>query len=399
MIRRILWDKALQGLSKQWRLICITGPRQIGKTTFLKNQGAYFSFDDPKLRHSVNQDPVAWLKNEYTKKTSRIILDEATRLPELFEAMKIMADQNPNTKGKIWFASSSNYQLNRNIRESLAGRVYIYKASPLLLSEITQCHEPDFFKWLYRKKINSIYIDQERIIEAALNRSLFPDPYISNESTYAQQWLEQYISTYILQDLTQGFPKVDFSKWQTFIQLLFSYPASRISMNRLASILNIHHETIHQYFILAKAALLCEELPVFSKSKIKRLTKGSKYIMVDSALCKAHHETIERGVLFENLIISQIIYYLNASQIKFKAFHWHTADDAEVDLVLEGDFGIIPIEIKSTKAIKANMFSGLKSFFEAHPYVKKGCIIYEGAQVMNQKNIDILPAATLFMPE
>lgn len=395
MIQRLFWNKALETLAKQWRLICITGPRQIGKTTFLKNYGTFFSFDDPKLRSLVGQDAVSWLQDECVRE-QRIILDEATRLPDLFEAMKIIADQNPKTKGKIWFASSSNYQLIRNIHESLAGRVYIYKTSPFLLSELTQCVEPGFFKWLYYKKIGSIFIDKERLIEAALKRSLFPDPFLSNDNNYAKQWLEQYIATYVLQDLTQGFPKVDLSKWQMFIQLLFSYPSSRISLNKIAITLGIHPATVNDYYFMAQAALLCEALPVFSQSKIKRLTKGPKYIMTDSALCKAHHETIDKGLLFENLIISQIIHYLNANQISYKAFHWRTADKAEIDLILEGEFGVIPIEIKATETIQPGMLSGLKSFFEAHPKVKRGCIIYQGTQVLTQKNIDVLPAATLW---
>ncbi|MEK7790539.1 MAG: AAA family ATPase, partial [Deltaproteobacteria bacterium] len=216
MVERIYWKKQLPAISQRWRLLCLAGPRQIGKTTFLKDQGIYFSFDDPKLRRDVSQDPVSWLMKEF-KKGKRVILDEATRLPEIFEAMKVLSDRFPNDKGRLWFASSSNYRLHSRIRESLAGRAVIYHGSPFLLSELSQNENPPFFRWLLeRESCEGIFADEKKIISSALHRSLFPEPYLSNDDIYAGEWLKQYIATYVLQDVVDAYPRTDFVKWQDF---------------------------------------------------------------------------------------------------------------------------------------------------------------------------------------
>ncbi len=395
MIKRIFWKKHLPEISQRWRLICIAGPRQVGKTTFLKQEGSYFSFDDPKLRREIQPDPVHWLETEFLK-GNRIILDEATRLPDLFDAMKILSDKYPAIKGRIWFASSSNYQLNMRIRESLAGRAFLYQVSPFLLSELEQNSEPAFYQWLLGRKIARLCVDPKRYISTALRFSLFPDPFLSKDETLASEWLKQYITTYILQDLVEGFPRTDFAKWQAFIGLLFSYPAQIIPLNRIASPLEIHHHTAKQYLSMAIASHLCQELPVYSASTLKRITKGPKYVMIDSALCRAVSGNISEGPLLENFALSQILGFLNSALIPYKAYHWRTADEAEVDLVLEGDFGIVPIEIKTTREVTLRMLSGIKSFLEAHPKAKRGCLFYQGSEVKKIGNIACLPLSTLF---
>ncbi|MFH1728615.1 MAG: AAA family ATPase [Pseudomonadota bacterium] len=395
-IKRKYWIESLEKISKSFRLICISGPRQIGKSTFLRDCGNYFSFDDPNLRNAIKEDPVFWLKNEF-KKDKRIILDEATRVPEIFEAMKIVADENPKINGKIWFASSSNYLLSKRIKESLAGRVFNFKCSQFLLSEISGCENPSFIKWLKNEEISENFFDKDRIIESSLKYSLFPDPYISKDEDFSKMWLNQYLATYVLQDIVEGFSKIDISKWQEFMHTFVSYPASIMPLNSLSNILGIHHNTVAEYIKIANASLLTINLPVYSKSAIKRLTKGPKYIITDSTLCKSLNNETEKGLLFENLIISQIINLLNARLISHKAYHYRTADHAEVDLVLETDFGIFPIEIKSAKNITNKMSSGIKSFFEAHPKVKRGAIFYNGSKVSKISNIDILPVSMLFM--
>jgi hypothetical protein len=395
VIDRFYWEKSLSSLSKEWRLICIAGARQVGKSTFLRPQGAFYSFDDEKLRTLVQQDPVHWLK-EALENQKRVILDEATRLPQLFEAMKIIADESPQDKGRIWFASSSNYQLLKKIEESLAGRVFLYSISPLLLSEISKNKIPPFIDWLNHKRLKSFYRDEHHLIKKALKQSLFPDPFLSNTPLFSRQWLEQYIAAYVLRDLVENFPKVDFSKWQEFIKIFLSYPASTLSLSRIGQAIEAHHATIKEYIKIAEAALLCIKLPVYSKSTLKRLVKGKKYILIDSALCQAYESHISEGALFENLIISQIIYLLNASLIPCKYFHWRTADNAEVDLILEGDFGLIPIEVKQGSRISKQMFSGLQSFMESHPEVNRAVLLYEGAKIEKNGKIHVLPVATLF---
>ncbi|MBI4041399.1 MAG: ATP-binding protein [Deltaproteobacteria bacterium] len=396
MIERFYWEKALISLSEHWRLTCMLGARQVGKSTFLRPQGAFYSFDDEKLRTLVKKDPLHWLQ-EQLQASKRIILDEATRLPSLFEAMKIIVDQNPNDKGRIWFASSSNYQLIKKIEESLAGRVFIYAASPLLVSEVVNNETPTFLEWLHEKKIKSFYRDEHHLIEKVLEKSLFPEPFLSQDRFFSKQWLEQYITTYLLRDLVENFPKVDFSKWQEFIKIFLSYPASTLSMNRLGQSIGVHHATIKEYIKISQAALICFRLPIYSKSTLKRLVKSEKYVMIDSALCKAYHAHISSGVLFENFIISQIIYLLNATLASSNFFHWRTEDGAEVDLVLEGDFGVIPIEIKQGTKISKNMFSGLNSFLDAHPRVKRALLFYEGSKTERYEKIHVLPVATLFL--
>jgi predicted AAA+ superfamily ATPase len=396
MIKRIFWENSLKKLANEWRLIAFLGPRQVGKSTYIKEKGVYYSFDDPVFRREVSVDPVYWLKREF-KKSEKLILDEATRLPELFEAMKIVADENPSIKGRICFSSSSNYLTIKMIRESLAGRVIIYHASGLLFSEISGCAKPAFFNWLAGESIGEMFIDRNRIIDTALNNSLFPEPYTRNDTIFAGEWLKQYIGTYVMQDIIEGYPRSDLSKWQSFIAVLFSYPASTISLNKISKDIGIHRSTCEEYVNMAKTAFLCRKLPIYSKSPLKRLTKAPKYIMVDSALCQALNLNLQIGNIFENLIISQIIFYLEANLINFNAYHWQTQDNAEVDLILEGDFGLIPIEIKHANEITHNMLSGIKSFLSAHPNVKKACVLYNGSKSFTIDNISILPVQTLYL--
>ena len=206
MFARLITHKLLE-LLDSFRCLVLAGARQVGKTFLLKQLaqqvgGEYRTFDDPLIRKEASDDALGWLQRNRIR-GQLFVIDEAIKSPEIFNAVKLIVDQEDPTPTQIILASSGNYLLLRQVKESLAGRVALLKMFPLSWSEINKSTpsklnllgSPKLFHDLHRSE-STATIDRQR--EKFLLEGGFPEVHTRNSTEFTREWIRQYFNTYVL---------------------------------------------------------------------------------------------------------------------------------------------------------------------------------------------------------
>lgn len=189
--------------------------------------------------------------------------------------------------------------------------------------------------------------------------------------------MEQYIRTYLDRDIAKMFPNLDSQKFRLFLQTLASLNGSIINYSEVGRSLGLSQPTIRDYFQIAHGTFLWRQIPAFEKNALKRIVKHPKGYYRDSGLLN-HLLRIgsmrdllshpNRGHMWEAVVIEEILRSLEAKGVSFDYFYYRTAAGAEVDLVIDAPFGLIPFEIKQGQKVDLKSLRGIKDFIE-----ERGC--------------------------
>ncbi|MCC6220217.1 MAG: ATP-binding protein [Deltaproteobacteria bacterium] len=400
MFQRAISNK-FKELLHTFRCLSLTGARQVGKTFFLRNfaqetGGTYWSFDDPLVREEANRDALGWLTLN-RKAGKPFVIDEAIKCPEIFSAVKITVDREDPVPTQIILASSGNYLLLRQIRESLAGRVVLLKLFTLSWPELHDRSNSRLASlWTPNELVNlkrmrgMAEIDRER--EQFLLMGGFPEVRARNNLQFTTEWFHQYFATYVLPlavDLFQIAKQRSFER--TFYQLALR-TAQLLNYSDIATTCDISSVTVKNYIHYLTAMMLCEEVPQFFPSRIKQLVKSPKLHMLDPALVLASTgvsfslSTLQDrrllGPIYESWIYSEIEKASHYESQYLQITTFHTQSQSEVDLILMQNQKMIPIEIKYKKKIARKDLSGIKSWLEAYDeQTPAAYIIYPGHEI------------------
>lgn len=187
--------------------------------------------------------------------------------------------------------------------------------------------------------------------------------------------MEQYVQTYLHRDIGTLFPRLNRNRFPRFIQLLAGLSGTILNYSDVARALNVSQPTAHEYFEIAHGSFLWRTLPAFTRKVLKRVVKSPRGHLRDSGLL---HHLLRIGGLddlrghpqmgrsWEGMVIEQILGGLAASGIACDHFHYRTRGGAEVDLVLEGTFGLVPIEIKYPQTVRARDLRSIGDFVEEY---------------------------------
>ena len=342
-------EKLLKKYSRQFRAVAVVGPRQSGKTTLVRKvfpRKPYVSLEDPDERMLAATDPRGFL----ARYKNGAIIDEAQRVPELFNYMQGILDQT-NKDGFYILTGSNNFLLQQSISQSLAGRIGYIDLLPLCYSEILQ------FK-----------IKDDSIEELVLNGS-YPEVYDKNRNP--SLWFPAYIRTYIERDVKQIRNIENTILFNRFLQLCAGRTAQQLNVSALSNETGVEIKTIQAWLSILQSSYIVYLLPPYHKNFNKRVVKTSKLYFLDTGLAcsllgirgkKELENSHFRGALFENYIIMELLKQkLNAgSNAGF--YYWKENNGLEIDLLIDKGGKLIAHEIKSTLTYNDTLLKSLQQW-------------------------------------
>ena len=348
----------------------ITGPRQSGKSTMLKNvlpDYTYVSLDDFRVLELFNDDPEKFMRIY----NDRIIFDEAHLAPKLFTWLKIAVDKDRNNYGKFVLTGSAQFTLLKNITESLAGRIGLLSLLPFQYSEIPEPLRRD-----------SVY------------KGSYPELVLRNYAS-ANAWYSSYVETYLNKDIRSVSAIGDLSSFRKFISLLATRCSQILNMSELARDLGINVPTVKRWISVLEASYIVFLVQPYYNNLGKRLYKAPKLYFHDTGLVSYllrvdRREDFENGPmhgpLFENYLVSEIMKKeLHAGS--FAALYYlRTNHGSEVDLILERGQQREWIEIKAGETFRQAMVKTIEKLKKPE---EKGYLLYNGQTVRYTEDIAV----------
>lgn len=356
-IHRSLKNSILKA-SDSFPVIMLTGPRQVGKTTLLREidkSRNYVTLDNLDDRSLAKSDPAGFLQ----RYASPLLIDEVQYAPELFSYIKIMADKEKQP-GMFWLTGSQQFELMKNVTESMAGRVAIFNLLGLSLAE--EFGQPESIPfvpeldYLEQRSKNVPRFTMPQIYHK-IWRGSYPFVVTDQEDKNREQFYQSYISTYIQRDIRDFMQITDQDVFLRFMQIAASRTGQIINYADFARDVGVTIPTIKSWITALRASGIVYVLQPYFNNRIKRLVKTPKFYFLDTGLCSylsgwPNPDTLERGAMsgaiLETYVLSEIIksYYNNAKQPRL--FYYRDKDQSEIDLLIEGDGKIYPIEVKKT---------------------------------------------------
>lgn len=352
-------EKPVMELNEQYPVLLLTGPRQVGKTTMLEHlievEGKgrkKVSLDDLTLRELAKTDP----KMFFQLYQPPLLIDEVQYAPELFPYIKIMVDER-HQPGDFWLTCSQLFKMMEGVQESLAGRVALLHLSPLSQSEIMKRPpEPPFSLELPllserqngRQMLNTPEVFQ-RIHQGGMP-ALVTGTY-SNASIF----YSSYIDTYMERDVRRLSNDIDSLKFLRFLRSVAARTSQQVNYKSIADDAEIDQTTAKNWLHVLEALGIIFLLEPYSNNVLKRTVSTPKLYFYDSGIVcyltrwsspETAMEGAMSGALLENYTVAEIIKtYQNAGQEPF-LYYYRDKDAREIDLILERDGKLFPIEIK-----------------------------------------------------
>ena len=358
-ISRHMENKILE-LSKSYSAILLTGPRQAGKTTMLRSLAErenigleYVSLDELNIRDMAKNDPALFLQLHKPP----VLIDEVQYAPELFTYIKIHIDKQQNP-GDFWMTSSQIFCLMKGVQESLAGRVALLHMSPMSRREIigAQCVpiSTNFDKLLAESK-NIAPISTPEMFEQIWKGSM--PSIISGQFTDRNIYYSSYISTFVERDVRNISVSVDVLKFNRFVTAVAARTSQLLNYKALADDADIDIITAKAWVNILETLGIIFLLHPYSNNVLKRTIKTPKVYFYDTGLvCYltkwSSPEVAEigamGGALLENFAVSEIMKSYQNAALEPYLYFYRDRDAKEIDVIIEGDGKLCPLEIKKT---------------------------------------------------
>ena len=357
-------------LASMFPVVMVTGPRQSGKSTLVKRMfadGEYLTMDDNSTLYMAKNSPGSFLKG----KTRTIVIDEAQKVPELFDAIKLEADRD-QTVGRFILTGSNQPELFEKVSESLAGRVGIAELMPLSFPEL---------------KAAGIDVS---IRDDMLYRGFMPRHFSSG--TEANALYSSYFRTYIERDVRKLVNIGDLDLFETFVQLLAGRVGQLFNRRSLANDVGVSEKTITRWLAILRTSYIVFTLRPYYNNFGKRITKAPKIYFTDTGLVSyllginspeemATHPLM--GNIFENMVAAEALKArFNAGKRPKLYFYRNSSGTVKIDLLREDGLNLYAHEIKAAATFSEKMTRGLKTFATLAPNLRRSTVIYSGATYM-----------------
>ena len=373
--RRIV--QHLKTMLEKFPVVSLTGPRQSGKTTLLRNDFSeykYFNLERIDIREMVSADPIGFLKEA----GPGVIFDEAQNLPSLFSWLQVVSDER-RMNGQYILSGSQSFLLNSQISQSLAGRVSVNVLLPFDTNELLAYGENDPSRLI----INGFY------------------PRIYDQQILPDDFYPSYLQTYIERDIRTLRAIENLRTFSGFLGLCAGRMGQLLNLTSLANDAGISVNTAKAWLSLLEASYIIFLLQPYHRNFNKRIIKAPKLYFYDTgvassllriqdpAMLSGHYLV---GALFENLVISELIKSAVHQGKRPLIWYWRESNGREIDCIIESEGNRIDaIEIKAGQTFNTDYLKNLKSFpdLSAGNAIRK-TVIYRGADSTISGNIGVL---------
>jgi hypothetical protein len=377
-------EQIINESAEYYSVISITGPRQSGKSTLLGHLFPDFkeySMKDVHIREYALNDPVAFLQQT----TEGMFIDEIQKAPILMEYIQGIVDHHPERK--FLLTGSSNFELMRDLSESLAGRSGVFELLPMSLSETAPQREG---KSLDHQIFNGMY------------------PAVIAGKNTARFFYPSYVKTYLEKDVRDLLNIQNQMQFLRFMKLCAARIGYLFNASELAAEVGVDSKTITRWLSVLEASYIVTLLPPYYENISKRLVKSPKLYFNDTGLAcylldiespRQLERDKMRGALFENLIVTEVIKHRFNQGKEDGVFFYRDSNQNEVDILLKQEGEIIAIEVKSSMTYHASFEKTLRILPEwiKTPVIRRA-IVYAGEfenavsdiKLLNYNNLDDL---------
>lgn len=351
-------ERVVNTVTKEYPVVLVTGPRQVGKTTMLQKlmEGSargYVTLDDLNERAIAKNDPELFLQLHKPP----ILVDEVQYAPELFTYIKIYVDKS-HEPGSFWLTGSQMFHMMRGVQESLAGRVAVLSLTSLSQAEICGSAMEPFavdMEALLARQESRLKADTRDIYERIYRGSM--PAIVSGVNSNSQIFYSSYLSTYIERDVKELSDSIDSLKFLRFIMAVAARCSQMLNIVEIARDADINQVQAKKWLGILETLGIIFYLHPYSNNLLKRLVKTPKLYFYDTGLvCHltkwSSAETLEsgamNGAILENYVVSEIRKTCLGCGKEPYLYYYRDKDAKEIDIVLEHDGVLNPIEIKKT---------------------------------------------------
>lgn len=392
----------LRQASQDHPVIVLTGARQVGKSTLLRNAAPFASWrfhtlDDYDTLRQAREDPRGlWAGAE------QVVLDEVQKAPDLLAAVKQAVDER---RGRTRFvlSGSANLLLLRHVSESLAGRAVYFTLHPMTLGEIHGSPPPALLAqalaghWPAEGELAQ---DAPDVVPFLLRGFMPPLLALSSPNAWVRWW-NGYVTTYLERDLRQLSQIANLLDFRRLMELLALRSGQVLNQSELARDAGLSQPTAHRYLNLLESTYLFERLPAYGSNRTRRLVKAPKAFWNDPALAlflaghydqEALRSSRELGAALETLIFHHLRVLANVMTPPARLYYWREHGGLEVDFILEHGRQVLGMEVKLSTQVGYGDAAPLRRFLEECPQASGGMILYAGKAIRHlSDNIVAIP--------
>ena len=395
-------EEKVEKLLGMFPIVAVIGVRQCGKSTLVKKLRAnwkYYDLEQPDDYQLITDDPVAF----FSINSANIIINEAQQYPALFKVLRGVIDADRKKKGRFLITGSSSPDIVKGLTESLAGRIATIEMWPFKSTEYYEKGQPKLYDCLCNASPGNIRADHKKLLDlnpvSSLEQSMnvwykggFPEPLIESEdnSEFYQFWMENYVQNYVSRDIRGLFPKLNIHNFRRFLTLLAQFSGHQLNMSDIARSLEVSVSTVKDYLDIIHQTFIWRNLDSYEKNALKKVQKAKKGFFRDQGLLhyllkiKSLDDLLIHpvaGYSFESFVTEEVIRGFQTTMETHTNFtYYRTIDKSEVNLIIEGDFGTIPIEIKLGSTIKRHSLRGLTNLI-SDMNLKYGLIINRSKRI------------------